>query len=94
MDQALDSSKAPFYKWFPDGEVNLCHNALDRHIAARGDQTAIAYDSAVGGKSRLISYSALLDMVSKFAGALAEMGVSIPLFCHDSRCVTWQSHKS
>jgi len=73
--QALDSSKAPFYKWFPDGEVNLCHNALDRHIAARGDQTAIAYDSAVGGKSRLISYSALLDMVSKFAGALAEMGV-------------------
>lgn len=89
--QALDSSKAPFYKWFPDGEVNLCHNALDRHIASRGDQTAIAYDSAVGGKSRLISYNTLLDEVSKFAGALAGMGVETRLLRFDLRCCVRQS---
>ena len=28
----LDKSKAPFYKWFPDGKLNFCYNTLDRHI--------------------------------------------------------------
>ncbi len=30
----LDGSGAPFYRWFPDGTLNTCHNALDRHVAA------------------------------------------------------------
>lgn len=30
--QILDSSKAPFYYWFPDGEINICYNTIDRHI--------------------------------------------------------------
>ena len=35
---ALDASRPPFYRWFPDGELNVCHNALDRHVdAGRGD---------------------------------------------------------
>ena len=46
--QALDASRAPIYRWFPDGRLNLCHNALDRHVqAGRGEQTALIYDSAV-----------------------------------------------
>ena len=32
--QALDASNAPFYRWFPDAEMNTCANALDRHVAA------------------------------------------------------------
>ncbi|MBP1632807.1 MAG: acyl-CoA synthetase/AMP-acid ligase, partial [Acidobacteria bacterium] len=33
-DRVLDSSGAPFYRWFPGGMLNTCHNAVDRHIAA------------------------------------------------------------
>ncbi len=44
--RALDASRPPFYRWFPDGELNVCHNALDRHVdAGRGDQAALIYDS-------------------------------------------------
>jgi hypothetical protein len=39
--RALDGSAAPFYRWFPDGELNVCANALDRHVeAGRGEQAA------------------------------------------------------
>ena len=31
----LDDSRAPFVTWFPDGELNTCHNALDRHVGRR-----------------------------------------------------------
>ncbi|MDQ5972906.1 MAG: propionyl-CoA synthetase [Actinomycetota bacterium] len=74
--QALDSTDAPLYRWFPDGILNTCANALDRHVAAgRGARTAIEYDSPVTGTSRAISYSELLDEVSRFAGVLAGIGV-------------------
>src|SRR6478735_5692658 len=37
--QILDDTNPPFYRWFPDGELNTCANALDRHVeAGRGDQ--------------------------------------------------------
>ena len=34
----LDDTRPPFYRWFPDADLNTCANALDRHIAARGEQ--------------------------------------------------------
>ena len=41
-----DGSDAPFFRWFPDGALNTCYNALDRHvIAGRADQPALIYDS-------------------------------------------------
>ena len=44
----LDSSNPPFYRWFSDGELNTCFNALDRHVRdGRGDQDALIYDSPV-----------------------------------------------
>ena len=44
------TTAAPFYRWFPDGELNTCYNALDRHvIGGRADQTALIYDSPVTG---------------------------------------------
>jgi len=73
--RALDGSRAPFYRWFPDGVLNVCHNAIDRHLAERAAQTAIAYDSAVGGLSRNISFGELHADVARFAGALARLGV-------------------
>lgn len=53
---AIDHSNAPFYRWFPDGQINVCHQMLDRHIeAGNGEVVAIAYDSVVGGLSRNIT---------------------------------------
>ena len=48
--KVLDDSNKPFYRWFIDGELNTCYNALDYHIEqGRGEQTAIIYDSPVTG---------------------------------------------
>ena len=44
--RVLDGDRPPFYRWFPDAELNTCHNALDRHVAAgRAEDTALIYDS-------------------------------------------------
>ena len=65
------TADAPFYRWFPDGELNTCENALDRHVAAgHGDRTALIYDSPVTGTQRTYTYAELLDEVATFAGAL------------------------
>ncbi len=75
-DRILDSSAAPLYHWFPDAELNTCHNALDRHVAAgRGDQPALIYDSPVTGVVRTHTYRDLRDEVALFAGALRRLGV-------------------
>jgi propionyl-CoA synthetase len=75
-DSVLDSSAAPIYRWFAGAELNTCHNALDRHVAAgRGDHTALIYDSPVTGTKARFSYAELTDQVARFAGALASQGV-------------------
>jgi propionyl-CoA synthetase len=73
----LDSSNPPFYRWFSDGELNTCYNALDRHVRdGRGDQEALIYDSPVTGTSRRYTYRELLDQVARFAGVLQGLGVT------------------
>jgi propionyl-CoA synthetase len=74
--RALDASRPPFYRWFPDGELNVCHNALDRHVdAGRGEQAALIYDSPVTGTQRTYTYAQLRDEVARFAGVLTGLGV-------------------
>ena len=64
-------------RWYPDGILNTCHNAIDRHVeAGRGDQVAIYYDSPVTNTKQSITYSQLQEEVSRFAGGLASLGVS------------------
>jgi propionyl-CoA synthetase len=76
-DSVLDDTRAPFYRWFPGGELNTCYNALDHHVeSGRGEQAAIIYDSPVTGTVRKITYGELLETVSKFAGALSGLGVA------------------
>jgi len=73
----LDDSNAPFSKWFPDGVLNTCFNALDRHvIGGRADQLALIYDSPVTDSKRTYTYAQLLDQVAKFAGVLRSLGVA------------------
>lgn len=75
-DRVLDDSQQPFTRWFPGGELNTCHNALDRHVArGRGRQAALIYDSPVTGTVRAYTYQALRDETARFAGALAALGV-------------------
>ncbi|TYQ03517.1 UNVERIFIED_ORG: propionyl-CoA synthetase [Gordonia westfalica J30] len=75
--RALDDSAAPFYRWFPGGELNTSYNALDRHVAAgQGDRTALIWDSAMVGEVRRYTYAELLDEVSRFAGVLAARGIT------------------
>jgi propionyl-CoA synthetase len=74
--RALDAADAPFYRWFPDAELNVCANALDRHVdAGRGEQAALIYDSPVTGTVTTTSYRELRDEVARFAGVLAGLGV-------------------
>jgi propionyl-CoA synthetase len=72
----LDASNPPFYRWFTDGTLNTCFNALDRHVRdGRGDQTALIYDSPVTGSQRTYTYTGLRDEVARFAGVLRGLGV-------------------
>jgi len=74
--RVLDAGNPPFYRWFPDGELNTCANALDRHVAdGRGEVPALIYDSPVTGTQCTYSYAELLDQTARFAGALRGLGV-------------------
>ena len=66
----LDGSAAPFYRWYPDGVMNTCYNALDRHVEAAGDQPALHYVSPVTDTMQTLTYDDLLSEVSRFAGVL------------------------
>ena len=64
-------------RWYPDGTLNTCYNAIDRHVeAGRGDQVAVYYDSPVTDTKRAITYAELKDEVERFAGGLASLGVT------------------
>jgi propionyl-CoA synthetase len=76
-DAVLDTSRPPFYRWFPGGQTNSCYNALDRHVEnGRADQTALIYDSPVTSTVRAFTYRELRDEVARFAGALVKRGVT------------------
>ena len=74
--KVLDTSESPHGKWFVDGELNTCFNAVDRHVeAGRGDDIALIYDSPVTSTVRKFSFSELQDLTAKFAGVLKTKGV-------------------
>lgn len=69
----LDGSNHPFYKWYPDGEINICYNAIDRHVEdGRGDQIALIWDSAYTKTSKKYTYNDLLNHVSRLARVLTD----------------------
>ena len=74
-DKVLDSSNAPFYKWFVGGQTNIVHNALDRHMhTARRNAVAYIWQGE-DGSERSIAYAELERDVSKFANVLKDSGV-------------------
>ena len=72
----LDDSNIPLYRWFSDGMLNTCYNALDRHVIdGRADQPAVIHESAITGKSSILTYAQMLEKTARFAGALRMAGV-------------------
>ncbi len=75
--RALNSTRAPYYEWFTDTQVNTCWNAVDRHVlAGRGKQPAIIHDSPVTGTKHVITYGELQTRVARLAGALKAKGIT------------------
>ena len=74
--QVLDESGAPFYKWFADGELNVSYNCLDRHLATRGDKTALIFEADDGSVTN-VSYKALYHRVCQFANALKTLHLNV-----------------
>ncbi|SFF26911.1 propionyl-CoA synthetase [Fontimonas thermophila] len=75
-DRVLDDRAAPAYRWFSGARLNICYNALDRHVEdGRAEQAALIYDSPVTGTIQTYTYRALRDAVARFAGALRAQGV-------------------
>ncbi|MBX3603131.1 MAG: acetate--CoA ligase [Rubrivivax sp.] len=73
--KVLDSSNAPFFKWFEDGTLNVSYNCLDRNLErGLGDKTAIIFEADDGAVTR-VSYRELLAKVSQLANALKARGV-------------------
>lgn len=73
----FNDDDAPLYRWFADGRLNTCYNAVDRHVEnGRGDQPALVYDSPLSGSKATFTYAELKDKVATTAGILAELGVA------------------
>jgi acetyl-CoA synthetase len=72
--KTLDESKAPFFKWFHDGELNASYNCLDRHLKTQPDKVAIIFE-ADDGKVTKATYQQLYHEVCRFANALKGKGI-------------------
>jgi acetyl-CoA synthetase len=62
-------------RWYEGGRLNVAHNCLDRHLATRGDKTAIIFEGDDPAESQRITYRELYERVCRCANALRELGV-------------------
>ncbi|MBU6143328.1 MAG: AMP-binding protein, partial [Betaproteobacteria bacterium] len=74
-EKILDFSNPPFARWYVGGKTNLCHNAVDRHLASRADQPALVYISTETQQEKTYSYKALHQEVQAMASILKSLGV-------------------
>ena len=70
----LDESRAPFFTWFEDGELNVSYNCLDRHLKTQPDKTAIIFETD-GGEVTKITYKELYRRVCMMANGLKSLGI-------------------
>jgi propionyl-CoA synthetase len=73
--QVCDYSNPPFARWFVGGTTNLCHNAVDRHLATRADQAALIFVSTETNQERTYTYAQLHGEVQRMAATLQSLGV-------------------
>lgn len=75
FEQVCDYTNPPFAKWFAGGETNLCHNAVDRHLATRPDQNALVFVSTETNTEIAYSFRELHAEVQRMAAILKALGV-------------------
>src|SRR3954453_7831559 len=73
--RTLDESKAPFYRWFDDGELNASYNCLDRHLKTQPDKTAIIFEADDGTVTK-VSYKELYHRVCRLSNGLKALGIA------------------
>ena len=73
--ESCDFSRPPFAKWFGGGTTNLCHNAVDRHVERRGEQTALHFISTETDVETKYSFKQLYAEVNRVAAMLQSLGV-------------------
>ena len=74
FSKVLDQSKAPFFKWFHDGELNVSYNCLDRHLESQPNKVAIIFEADDGTVTK-ITYKQLYHRVCQFANGLKSLGI-------------------
>ena len=74
--QICDYSRPPFAHWYAGGLTNLCHNAVDRHLALHGDKPALIYVSTETDTEVSYSFAELHTEVQRMAAILQSLGVS------------------
>jgi propionyl-CoA synthetase len=75
FDKVLDYSRPPFARWFPGGTLNLCDNAVDRHLAVRGEQKALIWISTEVDKTETYTYRELHTEINRTAAMMRSLGV-------------------
>ena len=74
-EQICDYNNPPFARWFVGGTTNICHNAIDRHLAERADQAALVAISTETNTERTYSFAELHLEVQRMAASLLSLGV-------------------
>jgi len=75
FDKVLDYNNPPFAKWYVGGKINLCHNAVDRHLKDRGDQQALISVSTETEQEKTYTFKELHTEVNRMAAILKANGV-------------------
>jgi propionyl-CoA synthetase len=75
FDRVCNFDRPPFARWFEGGLINLCHNAVDRHLQDRGDQNALIFVSTETDVERTYSFRQLHAEVQRMAAVLLAQGV-------------------
>lgn len=76
FDKVFDPDEGVYGSWFIGGTCNMCHNAVDRHVAGgRANQLALVHDSPITGTQRSFTYAELLAEVEALAAVIADQGI-------------------
>ena len=76
FERVLDYSRPPFANWFAGGQLNLCHNAVDRHALTQPDANALIWVSTEVDKEVVYSFRELHAEVQRMAAILRDLGVT------------------
>lgn len=74
-DKVVDRSKEPFYRWYVGGKLNVCYNALDRHVNGGRRNKAAYIFVGENGEEKIVTYHGLLKRVNSLSGTLRELGI-------------------